>query len=152
MVSNGLLAGEKGSLFFRAYHSTTTDEVLAQVQLQDLDLQHFGGGWSDSVPTMDGHLQGKVEVGGTLSNPLIQLTAQIPQLGLLLEEPNADDDLEAENNRLVSTLSPFHYLGSVKVQGALNDGLIEAQVCAFPNFTPQRRTETLPAPIKNDFR
>jgi|GEM_PF-6973969 len=139
VAANGLITSSQGSVFFQSYLSTLTDEVLAQIRLQDLDLQHYGGGWSESIPPMDGTLQGKARIKGTTSDPKIHLNLSVAQLGLILEEqsqPQFDD--EEENGP--SPLSPFKYLGSVRVAGEIQNGLVDAQVCAFPNFSASSRT------------
>lgn len=133
----GAVGSPTGQLDVAAAYAIQREVLNAKVSLDNVDLERWVKGLGDSVAPLQGFAAGTIALWGPLERLTGQARLRVPQLAVA---PASDDDDAggAANAPVLPLLRP---LGAVTLDARLDDGQLDAALCAFPTGVDDARRD-----------
>ncbi|MBI1945418.1 MAG: translocation/assembly module TamB domain-containing protein [Deltaproteobacteria bacterium] len=131
----GGLTSSAGGLDVTAAYAIEREVVNAKLVVDNLDLERYTRAFGEQVAPLQGYAAGTVSAWGPLDRLTLRAQLRVPQLAVTPVRP-ADDT--PERARAGTTLPLLRSLGAVLVDARMDEGQLDATVCAFPTGTPER--------------
>ncbi|MCC7070808.1 MAG: translocation/assembly module TamB domain-containing protein [Deltaproteobacteria bacterium] len=132
----GTVGSSAGSLDVAAAYAIEREVVNAKIAVDNVDLERWVRGLGDSVAPLQGFAAGTLSLWGPLERVTGRANLRIPQLAVA---PAANGATGASAG--ASPLPVLRSLGAVTLDARMDEGQLDAALCAFPAGTDDARRD-----------
>lgn len=125
----GRLGSEAGAFDVAASYAIEREVVNARLIVEELDLERYTRSFGEQVAPLQGYVAGTVTAFGPLDRLSMRARLRVPQLAVAPARAPDGGVGEARG----PSLPVLRALGAVVVDARMDEGALDATVCAFPS-------------------